>query len=414
MTQVRSYQQLALHKIHQRWAQGSRSVVLVAPTGSGKTHMGAQAALGFDRVLWVAHRRELVKQARAKLAETIGGENVGVVMPGFAPNESARVQVGTVQTLLERKLPAADLLVLDEAHHYVTDSWRAIASAYSAARTLGLTATPERADGSPLGDIFDSLEVAASYSELVKLGYLVPWNIYQPSRRLGHNLAMTVQSAYRRFGGGQAFSFHMRVADAEAEAERFRALGVRWQCIGYHVSRAVRDAAMDGFRAGDVRGLSNVFALTEGVDVPTASEVYLARQFASVADYIQACGRAGRASPGKSRAILIDLCGSSHRHGSPIKDRTYSLHGKPISTGSAVAADEREVERGEIVQHVVGEELVLAPFSADGAGVAGGEQPEFMPRRRAERVERKLESVAARSGYGVAKALRGAYGGFGE
>ena len=145
---------------------GARRILIVLPTGGGKTRLGrhyvsAYAGRG-QRVLWVAHREELVAQAAATLAGVAGA--VGVLQADRDPGD-APVVVASVQTLAARgvgRLPAADLVILDEAHHYVAAQWGAVARAYSDALTLGLTATPARADGTALGDLFDRLVVGAT------------------------------------------------------------------------------------------------------------------------------------------------------------------------------------------------------------------------------------------------------------
>lgn len=334
---LRPYQTKAIEAVRAEWANGSRSVLLVAPTGAGKTVLGKELASRFERVLWVAHRRELVSQTSERLK---GHPNCRVV---------------TVQSLVAQDAQHdCDLLVLDEAHHYVADEWRCVVERHSGALCVGLTATPERADGTPLGDIFESIVVAASYSELLAEGFLVHVCVLQPTERLGSDLAQDPLDAWVQHSGGvQSFVFCARVDAAQALARRFSGQGVIAECIEADTPKRERDKIVARFRAGRTRVLTNVGVLTEGVDVPEAGCVVLARAFGHVGAMLQAAGRVLRPSPGKDRATVIDLVGATLRHGLPTEDRDYSLSGCPIVSrdhGSTGAS-------GEFVQDIRGLDL---------------------------------------------------------
>src|SRR5690349_19849506 len=189
---LRPYQLRAIDDLRAAFRRGRRAPCLVLPTGGGKTIVAAEiirsaVALG-NRVLFAAHRRELISQTVAKLA-LAGIWDVRVIR---AASDSGRpdapVVVGSIQTLTmprwSGRLPHADLLVPDECHHLMADRWRAIASGYPAARILGLTATPERADGRALGDVFDDIVIGATVSELTDAGYLVPCRVFAPPEQL--------------------------------------------------------------------------------------------------------------------------------------------------------------------------------------------------------------------------------------
>lgn len=347
---LRGYQTAAVDAVNASW-KSHRSVLLVAPTGAGKTVLG-QALINGRSALWVAHRRELVEQTSKRLG-------AGVIAPGYHVSPRKSVQVGTVQTLLARGArPNAEVLVLDEAHHYMAEEWRALVDAYPDAKILGLTATPERADGEPLGDIFEEIVVAANYSELIRDGHLVTVRAYHPKESLGNDLAMDPVDAWVKYSeGSQAFVFCGRVHIADELASRFRGLGVIAKTIEYNTPTRERAEAIDAFRRGSVKVLTNVYALTEGVDVPESRCCILARAFGHVGSYLQAVGRVLRPAKGKPDAILIDLTGTSRKHGLPIIDRAYSLGERPISG----EAQERECSgAASFEQKVVGAELVLA------------------------------------------------------
>jgi superfamily II DNA or RNA helicase len=353
---LRDYQRRAIESVHAHWSDGGRAVCLVAPTGAGKTRMGEELIDCPEPVVWVAHRRELIQQTSKRLAARFGAGAVGVIMPGEYAKPRARVQVATVQTLLAREVrPLAGRLVLDEAHHYAAEDWRALADAYGSVPTLGLTATPERQDGKPLGDIFGRLVVSASYSDLIAGGYLVPARVHRPDATLGNDLAQDPVTAWRLYSeGSRAFVFCGRVYDAYAWAQKFRDAGVVAAVVEAGTARGERDEALARFAAGKVRVIVNVNTMTEGVDVPEARTIVLARAFGHVGGYLQAVGRALRPAKDKPDMILIDLTGTSRRHGLPTDDRVYSLDGSAISAtgpergGGGVAEWSQEIRGVEL------------------------------------------------------------------
>lgn len=352
---LRGYQSRTVADVEVAWTDGARSVLVVAATGSGKTEIGA-ALVGSRRTLWVAHQRELVKQAAKRLRERIG--SVGIIMPGEHETPSARIQCGTVQTLVARGVVLdVDLVVLDEAHHYLAEHWRALLDAFPNAKLLGLTATPERKDGEPLGDIFEQLVVAAKYSELLAGGWLVPARVLQPPKNLGNDLAIDPVTAWAEHSeGSRAFSFHPLVEIAEHWAKQFRDHGVNAQTIHAETPTRDRDQALTDFRAGRVLVIPNVNTMTEGIDVPEARAVLLGRAFGHVGAYLQAVGRVLRPAEDKPDAIVIDLTGATIRHGMPDQDRVYSLKGRAISGGSNNGGG----GPGDLTQEILGTGLRVA------------------------------------------------------
>jgi superfamily II DNA or RNA helicase len=318
--QLRDYQQRAVAGVRALWADGTRRVCLVAPTGSGKTVMGQALLEGYEAPLWVCHRRELVKQTQARLG--------------------AAARVVTVQKLLASgQRPECDLFVLDEAHHYVADEWHEVAKHYAEQPVVGLTATPERSDGKPLGDMFDELMVAAQYSELIEAGHLVDCQVFRAPELLESGcLAQHPIDAYRKHAPGQQGFFYVsRVDHAYEQAQVFNAAGIETAVIEAKTPKLERDAIIADFADGGRRLLANVYTLTEGVDVPAATVCLLARRCSHASIFLQMVGRVLRPAEGKDRAILVDLTGVSHLHGMPTDDRVYSLTGSAMrSAGSPI------------------------------------------------------------------------------
>lgn len=325
----RDYQTRACDAVREQWQAGRRAVCLVAPTGSGKTEMGLELCRG-ERVLWVVHTRALLDQTAERLRAA--GFDAAPCAAGHEYRENAAIQVATVQTLLARQLrPEATVVVLDECHHYAATTWAELPEHYREARTVGLTATPQRRDGTALGDIFDALVVAAKYSELIRDGHLVQCAVYQPDSIVSGGLAQTPLGAWRSCADGQrAFLFAPRVALARKHADEFSAAGVPSVTVSAHDTHRERATMLDRFRSGEATIASNVYCLTEGVDVPDASCAILARGVTHPSPYLQMVGRILRPAPGKEQATLIDLTGATHLHGLPTADRLYSLDGRAI------------------------------------------------------------------------------------
>lgn len=337
---LRDYQRIAIENVEKQISDGSRAVCLVSCTGSGKTTMGAEVARRYiaagKRVLWLAHRNELIKQAAQRL-QGEGIRYVGVVAPWSAPSPHAPCQVASLQTLAARPdfRPAADLIVADECHHLLATEFRAIHSSpeYEQATTVGLTATPERSDGQALGDIFDSLVVAATYSQLIAAGHILPCKVFQPPERLQKDLAQDPVLAYQRYTPGQkAFCFTNSVQQAKDIAAEFNAAGVSAAVVEAKTPAGTRAEILRRFEFGDLQVICNAYILTEGYDAPAASVCILARKCGHVTPYLQMCGRVLRPFPGQFLATLIDLTGASLKptHGLPTEDREYSLEGRGI------------------------------------------------------------------------------------
>lgn len=336
-TALRDYQIRGVNDVE---ASPSQSTLLVIPTGGGKTvcaeELISRALERGETVLVLVHRRELLRQTAERLARRIGELQVGIIAPNVCPSPWSPVQVAMVQTIAVRdSRPPADLIIWDEAHHAMAEQWRSILSSYPAARLVGLTATPQRLDGKPLGDLFESLVVAATYPELLAAGHLVDCRVYQPPEIPGSGLARDPLDAWQRYGEqSSTFGFAGSVQQATDLAARFIAAGIPSAVIEANTPARERDRALQAFAAGTIRVLWNVYCLTEGTDVPSARCVLLARSCAHVSMYLQIVGRVLRPHESKRDALLVDLSGASLIHGMPLEDRAYSLSGRGITRTS--------------------------------------------------------------------------------
>lgn len=338
MILLRDYQAHTIDEVRARFLEHHRSVCIVAPTGAGKSVLCAAMVKGHQLqpsnvgTLVVVPRIELVQQMAGHLRTVLPEYDVGVIAPGQSASPASLVQISTIQTLLSRGIrPPASLLVLDEAHHYAADLWATILKDYPTAYTVGLTATPERQDGRALGDLFTALVVAAPYSKLIDDGYLVECQTFAPEEIVKSGLAQDPVAAYLKHTPAErAFVFCQRVAQARELAQQFNEHGVPAACVTDKTPRAERIQALEQFRSGTIRVLTNVFCLTEGVDIPAASVCILARTVGHHGAYLQMVGRVLRPAQNKQHATLIDLTGAVHLHGLPTQDREYALDGEAI------------------------------------------------------------------------------------
>ena len=162
----------------------ARRVCMVSPTGSGKTVMFSSivdsAMRRGRRCLILAHRAELIDQIDQALINL--GVPHGVIAPGY-PSTPEPVQVASIQSLVRRldKHNDFDLVIVDECHHATARTWRAVIDAMPKAKVLGVTATPERADGAGLGDVFEVMVEGPKTAWLIENGSLVPYVAYAPT-----------------------------------------------------------------------------------------------------------------------------------------------------------------------------------------------------------------------------------------
>lgn len=343
---LRDYQRRAVNGVI---AALERRPILVAPTGSGKTVMATALVEELAvPTLWLAHRKELIDQAAHRLeAHNLP---VGIIMAGYAPLPLAQVQVASVQTLVRREKPHAQLIVIDEAHHATAKTYGDILDCYPNAARVGLTATPFRLDGRGLGDLFGELVVAATTKELCELGVLhAPkvWCSKSPDLRgvkviagdyqLGALSKRTntdelnadiVRTWLKHAKDRRTVAFAVDVEHSQAITQAFQAHGVAAEHLDGSTPRDVRDAILSRLRQGETRIVCNCMVLTEGWDLPALECAVIARPTASLNLHLQMIGRVMRACDGKDGAIVLDHAGNHHVHGLVTRRLDYSLDGE--------------------------------------------------------------------------------------
>ena len=394
-----AHQEKAIRMAAEEFKKGHTSICIVKPTGAGKTHL---ACAFMDRhfkknpegrVVFCAHREELVSQAYDAAASW--GLDCGVIQanPTRECNPHRSVQVASTQTLLARGIfPDASMVVLDEVHHYASDKWLQLADEYHKRRIpiIGLTATPIRADGRGFDGFMDALVCPISMKELIKGGFLTPYQLIAPSDLLrSEQIAQSPVDAYLEHARGRkTIVFAGNVKAAEAFRDEFRANGISAEMVHGKMQAGERRRILEAYKNGEIQVLTNVGVLTEGFDDRPTSCVILARSINSLSLYLQMCGRALRCSPetGKTDAVIIDLHGTCHRpdFGEPDADREWTLDGDGVVHKTL----EQPTERFCLVCKVL-----LDPSDGTVCPLCGVVRPEAVP---PDVVNAKLVKYAAK------------------
>lgn len=348
---LRSYQVECIEQIRMAIRVGKRRILLTVPTGGGKTLTAASmiiSALGKGkRSLFVAHRKELIDQTVAAFSR-LGITSVGVIRSSDRRRDSSQpIQVASVQTLARRQQQDFDLVFVDEAHRSNAATYTEhVFERHAKAVIIGLSATPCRADGRPLGTHFDELIVGAKYSELIAGGHISAPLVYSTPVLPDLSTVRTSSGDYNREDLEDAMNrgaligdlfaqwskhprqrtvvFAVGVAHSLAIVDRFRAEGVRAEHLDGTTNEAERSAILARLESGETELVSNVGVLCEGWDLPSCKRLILARPTKSLGLYMQMGGRIFRPWNGET-PIVLDHGGNVDRHGLPHEDREWSL-----------------------------------------------------------------------------------------
>jgi superfamily II DNA or RNA helicase len=380
---LRPYQCNAVGQCFRLWSAGILNLMIVAAVGAGKTIIAATIIEQHlkdprNRVLFLAHREELLEQTVEKLALVAPHIIAGIEQGKNYCPDNAQVMVASVATLrkIERltrwcKLSDITLVIVDEAHHSTSSSYidiiYEISKANPARHLLGITATPVRLDGESLSLIYDTLAFRIDLIELIDLGFLCPIRGYTirtrtniatlPVNREGEfdveKLAAAIDNPYRnqvivesylKFGENRpTIAFVANVAHAEHLAQEFRQKGIKAQAVHGKMTKDARKAAIRGYQTGKITVLTNCMVLTEGFDAPHTGCVITARPTKSPVVYPQSIGRGLRLHSSKKDCIvidLVDLCSQTFT-----LPRIFKMPEKMILNGENVRQLQRTAER---------------------------------------------------------------------
>lgn len=341
--QARRYQQDARQAIHKEWDKGVKATLLVLPTGTGKTIVFSMViedcVRNGERVLVLAHRGELLDQAADKLAQATGLGCATEKAEESCLGSWFRVVVGSVQTLMREKRLAQfpvdyfDKIIVDEAHHCISDSYQRVLQYFEDAKVLGVTATPDRGDMRNLGSYFQSLAYEYTLPKAIKEGYLSPIKALTIPLKLDLTGVGTQAGDYKSGDIATVLDPYLhQIADEMQKHCQGRKTVVFLPLI--KTSQKFRDILQQkGFRAAEVNGnsqdraeiladfdagkydvLCNSMLLTEGWDCPSVDCIVVLRPTKIRSLYCQMVGRGTRLFPGKDHLLLLDFLWHTERH----------------------------------------------------------------------------------------------------
>jgi ATP-dependent helicase IRC3 len=383
--ELRDYQIEALERVKKAYTEGRRRVLVSLPTGTGKTVVFASFPRHFKmkkRLLVLAHREELLIQAEQKFRGVDPDLKIGIERAEDYASSESQVVIASVPTLarsngsrLSRFKPDDfSVVVVDEAHHAVADSYRTILDYFglfspgTSRFLVGFTATPRRGDKQGLGEVFEEVCYARDLRQMIDAGYLchirgwrIDSNLSLDGVQIRHGDFVESQLArvvnvpsrnsllplvYRKLANyRRAIVFCVDVQHAKDVCQVFRDAGIRAAAVWGDMPKDERREVLSRFSQGEISVLTNCNLLTEGFDEPRINSVILARPTKSKLLYAQMVGRGTRLHPEKSDLMVVDVADNSRHHTIP---GLHSLFNLPLNMnleGSRALDVERDVER---------------------------------------------------------------------
>lgn len=341
--ELRPYQQEAEDAVFTEWKNGIKKTLLVLPTGCGKTIVFAKIAEECvregKRVLILAHRGELLEQAADKIAKTTGLGCAVEKAESTCMGSWFRIVVGSVQSLMREKrlgqFPADyfDTIIIDEAHHSTSGSYKRVLDHFPEAEVLGVTATPDRGDMKNLGTVFESLAYEYTLPKAIKEGYLSPIQAVTIPLKIDMSVVSVQAGDFKSGDIATVLDPYLdRIAEEMKQYCRDRKTVVFLPLV--KTSQKFRDILnKNGFQAAEVNGeskdraevledfaagrynvLCNSMLLTEGWDCPDVDCIVVLRPTKVRSLYCQMVGRGTRLAPGKENLLLLDFLWHTERH----------------------------------------------------------------------------------------------------
>ena len=339
----------ALCALEDTRAEGAKRALVQAATGVGKTYLAAFDSKSYERVLFVAHREEILKQAAASFRNVRNSEDYGF-FTGEEKSTDKSVIFASVATLgrseyLSEKYFAPDYfqyLVIDEFHHAVNEQYQRIVKYFKPQFLLGLTATPERMDGRNIYEICDyNVPYEISLKDAINKGMLVPFHyygIYDDTDYSGLHLIRgrydekelnetyignvhrhdLIYKYYCKYGSKKALGFCCARAHAEEMAKEFCERGIPSAAVYSNANGTYseeREKAIEKLKSGEIRVIFSVDMFNEGVDITSVDMVMFLRPTESPIVFLQQLGRGLRRSKGKEYLNVLDFIGNYEKAG---------------------------------------------------------------------------------------------------
>lgn len=341
--ELRPYQEEARSAVESQWKSGIMRTLLVLPTGTGKTVVFSKISEDRiregSRVLILAHRGELLEQAADKLHKVTGLGCAVEKADQSCQGSWYRIVVGSVQTLMREsrlaRFPADffQTIIIDEAHHCISDSYQRILGHFPDAKVLGVTATPDRGDMRNLGQYFDSLAYEYTLPKAIREGYLSPIKALTIPLRIDMS-GVSVQAGDFKAGEiGTALDPYLEGIAGEMKkycqgrktvvflplvktSQKFRDILLEngFRAAEVNGESQDRKETLEGFEKGDYDVLCNSMLLTEGWDCPSVDCIVVLRPTKIRSLYCQMVGRGTRLAPGKDHLLLLDFLWHTERH----------------------------------------------------------------------------------------------------
>lgn len=340
---LRPYQLNAVNAVHKEWDSGNKNTLVVMPTGTGKTIVFSQivkdqVAKG-EKVLILAHREELLKQAADKLKASSGMESALEKAANTSIGSGLDVVVGSVQTLRQKSRLEKfskdyfGTIIIDEAHHSAADSYKNILEYFNQAKVLGVTATPDRADMKSLSDVFDSLAFEYKLPEAINDGYLCKIRTKTIPLKVDISKVHTLAGDFNPNELGQALDLYLEaIADSIVKECKGRKtviftplVRISQRLNGLLKNRGIdtievngsskdREKILKDFENGKYDAMTNAMLLTEGWDCPSVDCIICLRPTKSRSLYAQIVGRGTRLCKGKDNLLILDYLWLSGKH----------------------------------------------------------------------------------------------------
>lgn len=407
--ELRPYQETARQKVQEEWEEGKKRTLLVLPTGTGKTIVFSKIiedrVKKGERVLVIAHRGELLEQASDKLYKSTGLKTATEKAEQTSLGSFYRVVVGSVQTLQREKrlnqFPPEyfDTIVIDEAHHAISDGYQRVLQHFESANVLGVTATPDRGDMRNLGSYFESLAYEYSLPEAIKSGYLSPIKALTIPLKLDLSNVKQQAGDFSTKDLGTALDPYLEQIAEEMKKQCLNRKTVVFLPL-VKTSQKFRDILnKHGFKAAEVNGestdreqvlkdyeegkynvLCNSMLLTEGWDCPSVDCVIVLRPTKVRALYSQMVGRGTRLAPGKKELLLLDFLWHTERH-------------ELCHPANLIATDEKVAKKMTENIEELGTPIDLEEAEQQAKEDAALEREELLAKQLAEMKKRKRKLV---------------------
>ncbi|MCK4788894.1 MAG: DEAD/DEAH box helicase [Desulfobacteraceae bacterium] len=365
MMELRKHQVDIIAEARSSISSGKKRIILFAPCSFGKTIVAAEISrLTVEKggkILFLVHRRLLALQAKEKFDAY--GLHSSIVMAGEDTDFHANVIIATVQTLsrrldlceleLNKFYHRANLIVIDEAHVLMGDMTKKILNAYRGCVVVGLTGSPARGSGEPMGEVYDDIIESVGIKDLTDDGYLAPvryfagqspdlkgvritageYNKKDLEKKMNQTVLIgdVVQTWLEKAGNRPTIVFATGVRHSIHISESFNRAGVKAAHLDASSPHEERLAVLRKFRDGDLDVVSNVGLFTEGYDADFVSCLCIARPTKSLPLWIQMAGRGQRIADDKKDCLLFDFGGNVERHGLLTDEMEWTLDGKSKS-----------------------------------------------------------------------------------